>query len=169
MTSRISKTMALAALMASAAGGAYATEGWYGRLDVGYSTDGSIDIGDTDYDFDNDWSEYAGLGYAFPNSGFRLEGEISHRYNDFGEDEGLLDGNVHAWAAMFNAYYDFNRGGSIEPYVGVGIGGARLNASANNGISQFTNAEDTVLAYQAMVGLAIGLGEQWDVDIGYRY
>jgi opacity protein-like surface antigen len=25
------------------------------------------------------------------------------------------------------------------------------------------------VAYQAMVGFAVGLSEQWDLDIGYRY
>jgi opacity protein-like surface antigen len=135
MTSRITKTVALAALMASTAGAAYATEGWYGRADVGYSTDGSVDFGSAgDYDLENDWSQHLGLGYAWAN-GFRTEGELSHRYNDFGEDgtPPLADGNVHAWAAMLNGYYDFNRGGNIQPYIGLGVGAARLNLSAAGG------------------------------------
>ena len=37
------------------------------------------------------------------SNGFRIEGEL-HRYNDFGEDDGLVDGNVHAWAAMLNGF-----------------------------------------------------------------
>jgi OOP family OmpA-OmpF porin len=167
MTSRITKTVALAALMASAAGGAYATEGWYGRADVGYSTDGELDVGDESFDFETDWSQHLGIGNAFAN-GFRLEGELSHRYNDFGEDEGLDDGNIHAWAAMLNGYYDFNRGGSIEPYVGLGVGAAKLDASFADGPIVFYD-EDTVLAYQAMVGVAFGLTEQLDLDVGYRY
>jgi outer membrane protein OmpA-like peptidoglycan-associated protein len=154
----------------AASGAAHATEGWYGRADVGYSTDGSLDFGGgDDFDFESDWSEYLGLGYAMPNSGLRLEGEISHRYNDFGADQGLADGNVHAWAAMLNAYWDFNRGGRVEPYVGLGVGGARLNATADDGGTEFFQDEDTVLAYQAMVGIAIGISDQWDLDIGYRY
>jgi outer membrane protein OmpA-like peptidoglycan-associated protein len=155
--------------MASAAGGAYATEGWYGRADVGYSTDGSLEFGGgDDFEFENDWTQHLGLGYALQN-GFRIEGELSHRYNDFGEDDGLVDGNVHAWAAMLNGFYDFNRGGRFEPYLGLGVGAARLNATANNGVDEFFQDEDTVLAYQAMVGVAIGLTEQLDLDIGYRY
>ncbi len=167
MTSRITKTVALAALMASAAGGAYATEGWYGRADVGYSTDGSIDYGGgTDFDLENDWSQHLGLGYAFQN-GFRLEGELSHRYNDY--DEGvLLDGNIHAWAAMLNGYYDFNRGGGVEPYLGLGVGAARLVNSLNAGLI-VSQDQDTVLAYQGMAGVAFNVTPQLAIDVGYRY
>jgi outer membrane protein OmpA-like peptidoglycan-associated protein/outer membrane protein W len=171
MTSRITKTVALAALMASTAGAAYATEGWYGRADVGYSTDGSVDFGSAgDYDLENDWSQHLGLGYAWAN-GFRTEGELSHRYNDFGEDgtPPLADGNVHAWAAMLNGYYDFNRGGNIQPYIGLGVGAARLNLSAAGGAVGAVNDEDTVLAYQGMVGIAFDLTQQLTLDVGYRY
>ncbi len=169
MTSRITKTVALAALMASTAGAAYATEGWYGRADVGYSVGGDIEFGGTSYDLENDWSQHLGLGYAWAN-GFRTEGELSHRYNDFGEEATppLADGNVHAWAAMLNGYYDFNRGGAVQPYVGIGVGGARLNVSAAGGFGSFQD-EDTVLAYQAMLGVAFNLTEQLALDIGYRY
>jgi OOP family OmpA-OmpF porin len=167
MTSRITKTVALAALMASTAGAAYATEGWYGRADAGYSIGGDIEFGGTSYDLENDWSQHLGLGYAFQN-GFRAEGEISHRYNNFGEDEGLADGNVHAWAGMLNGYYDFNRGGAVQPYLGVGVGAARLNVSAAGGFGSF-QGDDTVLAYQGMAGVAFDLTEQLALDIGYRY
>lgn len=171
MTSRITKTVALAALMASTAGAAYATEGWYGRADAGYSIGGDIDFGgNNSYDLENDWSQHLGLGYAFQN-GFRLEGEISHRYNDFGDDATppLTDGNVHAWATMLNGYYDFNRGGSVQPYIGLGVGAARLNVSAAGPSLGAFQDQDTVLAYQGMVGVAFDLTEQLALDVGYRY
>jgi opacity protein-like surface antigen len=167
MTSRITKTVALAALMASTAGAAYATEGWYGRADVGYTVDGEIEFGGAAYDFEDDWTQHLGLGYAFQN-GFRFEGELAHRYNDFGENEGLTDGNVHAWSGMLNGYYDFNRGGSVQPYIGLGVGAARLNVSAAGGFGSF-QGQDTVLAYQGMVGVAFDLTEQLALDVGYRY
>ncbi len=174
MTSRITKTVALAALMASTAGAAYATEGWYGRADVGYSVDGEIKLGNEDlggnasFGLDHDWTQHLGLGYAFQN-GFRVEGEISHRYNEFG-DGGVFvdDGDVHAWAAMLNGFYDFNRGGDVQPYIGLGVGAARLDVSATGPIGSGDD-EDTVLAYQGIVGVALNLTEQLALDIGYRY
>jgi outer membrane protein OmpA-like peptidoglycan-associated protein len=111
-----------------------------------------------------------GLGYAFQN-GFRLEGEIGHRFNQV-EVTPTIDagGDVHAWSAMANLFYDFNRGGSLEPYIGVGVGAARLNYNLNDHSAlAYADGEDTVLAYQGMVGFAVGLGEQWDLDVGYRY
>jgi outer membrane protein OmpA-like peptidoglycan-associated protein len=175
MTSRITKTVALAALMAGSAGIANATEGWYGRADVGYSFEGESEFTElgssVSLDHDSDWSQFLGLGYAFEN-GFRLEGELGHRFNQYAEgdlnDAGFVDGDVHAWSAMANLFYDFNRGGSIEPYVGVGIGAARLNSYVTDGADSIDDS-DTVLAYQGLLGVAIGLTERLDLDVGYRY
>ena len=173
MIKKLKRTLALAALMAGAGGAAHATEGWYGRADVGYSVDGDLDIEQaTDtFDFEEDWMGSVGLGYAMHNSGLRLEGELAFRYNDFEvNDPAVNDGFARSYAAMFNAYYDFNRGGSFEPYVGVGVGGARVSAGATfNGFNDVFKDEDTVIAYQAMAGVAIGLSERLDLDIGYRY
>jgi outer membrane protein OmpA-like peptidoglycan-associated protein len=66
---------------------------------------------------------------------------------------------------MANLFYDFNRGSSIEPYVGIGVGAARVGA----GIDGIGSDQDTVLAYQAMAGIAFGISEQLDLDVGYRY
>jgi outer membrane protein OmpA-like peptidoglycan-associated protein len=167
MKSRITKTAALAALMAGAGGAAHATEGWYGRADVGYSVDGYVDANDVEFDTDNDWSGHLGIGYAFL-SGFRAEGELSHRYNDFGENVGLPDGNMRAWSAMLNGYLDFNRDGSVQPYIGLGVGAARLVGSMDAVLAGFKD-EDTVVAYQGMVGLGFNMTEQLALDVGYRY
>jgi outer membrane protein OmpA-like peptidoglycan-associated protein len=178
MNARLQKTLALAALMAGSAGAANATEGWYGRVDAGYSVDGSFDADDggwawgDDPALENDWSQHIGLGYAMAN-GFRLEGELGHRFNQI-EPAPTIDsgGDVHAYNAMLNLYYDFNRGGGFEPYLGVGIGAARLDANGDDSVPlpAFSfEGEDTVMAYQGMAGVAIGLGERLDLDIGYRY
>ncbi|UPT61534.1 MAG: OmpA family protein [Hyphomonadaceae bacterium JAD_PAG50586_4] len=170
MKSRITKTVAIAAVMAGASGAAQATEGWYGRADVGYSlestVDGNVDGENFSGDLENDWMGALGLGYAFAN-GFRTEGELAYRYNDW---EGEIDtvpaaGYARSWSAMANLFYDFNRGSSVEPYLGVGVGAARVGA----GIDGIGSDEDTVLAYQAMAGIAFGISEQLDLDIGYRY
>ncbi len=182
MKNKLKRALALAALMASAGGisAANATEGWYGRGDVGWSFDGEIDLGADSpggYNWGNstlehDWTQHLGLGYAFQN-GFRLEGELGHRFNQI-EPTPTIDagGDVHAWSAMANLFYDFNRGGRLEPYIGIGVGAARINQGAVDAVPPPTfiaDGEDTVLAYQGIVGFAVGLGEQWDLDVGYRY
>lgn len=173
MKSRITKTVALAALMAGASGVAQATEGWYGRADAGYSLEGETNFGSAaanQFGLEDDWMQSAGLGYAFDNN-FRLEGEISHRFNALDPlVVGREDGDVRAFAAMLNGYYDFNRGGRFEPYVGLGIGGARVDGNfiRHTGLVNVDD-KDTGIAYQALAGVAIGLTEQLDLDIGYRY
>ena len=172
----LKRAIALATILAAAStGAAHATEGWYGRVDAGYTLDGESDIDESGFGnytlgHEHDWSQYLGLGYAFSN-GFRLEGEIGHRFNQFDVDDFSSielsgDGDVHAWSAMANLFYDFNRGGAIEPYIGVGAGAARVNTTYGNG---FVDGEDTVFAWQGIVGAAIGLSPRWDLDIGYRY
>ncbi|HRP10143.1 MAG TPA: outer membrane beta-barrel protein [Terricaulis sp.] len=176
MKSRITKTVALAALMAGTAGVANATEGWYGRLDLGYTTGGEFDIG-TDGawnygspDLEADMSQHVGLGYAFQN-GLRIEGEVGHRWNEI-ESLANLDsgGDVHAWSAMLNFFYDFNRNSRVNPYIGVGVGGVRLNVNGADSapLVRSFDDEDTVLGYQAMIGLGIGVTERLTLDVGYR-
>ena len=180
MKSRITKTVALAALMAGAAGVANATEGWYGRADAGWSFEGEYDVDDAGWEygengksgFESDWTQHLGLGYAFQN-GFRLEGELGHRFNQLDVSDDLdAGGDVHAWSAMANLFYDFNRGGGIEPYIGIGVGAARLNANGDDAApppAYSFEGEDTVLAYQAIAGLGLGLTEQLTLDVGYRF
>lgn len=159
---KLGRTLAVAAIMAGASGAAHATEGWYGRVDAGYSTDGALEVDEGgDFDFDSGWAGFAGLGYAFQN-GFRLEGELSHRDNEFSD----FEGDARAWAAMANLYYDFNRGGTVEPYIGAGVGQARISTEGIVGPVEWDD-DDSVLAYQAMVGVAIALTERLDLDVGY--
>jgi len=162
---KFGRAAVLATLLASAAVGiAWATEGWYARVDAGYSVDGALKVSGGDLDFDNDWSGHAGLGYAFQN-GFRLEGEGAYRQNDLSD----IAGDVNATAAMANLYYDFNRDGAIQPYVGVGVGVAKIDVNgAAAGLVSFDD-NDTVAAYQGMAGVAIPLSERLDLDVGYRY
>ncbi|WP_158767939.1 outer membrane beta-barrel protein [Terricaulis silvestris] len=173
MIKNLKRTLALAALMAGAGGAAHATEGWYGRADAGYSVGGDLDVDQATeaFDLENNWMGSVGLGYALHNSGFRFEGELAYRDNDLEENPpALTEGEVQATSLMFNAYYDFNRGGRYEPYVGIGVGAAQLEAQALfNGANDQFDEEDTVAAYQAMAGVAIGLSERLDLDIGYRY
>lgn len=177
MKNRLKQTLAIAALMSCLAGGAQATEGWYGRLDVGRSVSSSLDGTVSDGivaapfspDMDDAWMGGVGLGYAMRN-GFRLEGELSHRSNDWGPEaldafETNAAGSASSWALMGNVFYDFNRDGRFQPYLGVGVGAARVTV----GIDGAQEAEDTGLAYQALAGISYAASERLNFDLGYRY
>jgi len=181
MTSKLTRALTLAALMASAGsvGVANATDGWYGRADVGISIDGELDgdvaDGNTTADFGPDledgWIGDIGAGYGFGN-GFRVEGELSYRNNQFDAidvadpiDGTVAGGSVNTWALMGNLLYDFNSNGRFQPYLGVGAGAARPRVKIDGGGS----ATDTVFAYQGLAGLGIALSDRTTLDIGYRY
>jgi OmpA-OmpF porin, OOP family len=181
MMNELKRTLALAALMTTAASVttvANATEGWYGRIDGGYSVGGSVegDLDDTfsattyDFDLENDWMASAGIGYAYQN-GFRLEGEFAYRQNDWGPTavddpvDDTIEGDATAMSLMANLIYDFNRGGTFQPYLGLGVGAAKVELDIETGDS----ADDTGLAYQGLAGVGISLSPRLVLDIGYRY
>ena len=153
------KTLMCATAAAALAGTGFvaqADDGWYGRADVGFVFDGRLDHdaennvlntlgGDS---FTEDLTLFSvGLGYGFDN-GFRLETALSHRDGDLdvptninggipASGPGIIyavnqEGDVRTWDLMVNALYDFNREGSVNPYLGVGIGAAQVDADARN-------------------------------------
>ncbi|MBC7770544.1 MAG: outer membrane beta-barrel protein [Phycisphaerales bacterium] len=164
--------------MAGISSVAHATEGWYGRADVGWSIDGELDgefddginTGDFNTDLEDGFLGAIGAGYGFGN-GFRLEGELSYRNNQWGPTnipdppDGEFQGDVNTWALMANLFYDFNRGGTFQPYLGVGAGGAKVDLGIDGAGSQ----ADEVFAYQGLAGVGIRLSENAMLDIGYRY
>ena len=155
MLSNLKRTVALAALIAGmTVGAAHATEGWYGRIDAGASIEGEIDNGAA-FDLDDGWMASLGAGYGFLN-GFRAEGALDYRTN---EVEGL-DVDADAWALMANLYYDFNRGGTLQPYLGLGAGWVNLDID---------DEDEDGWAYQGLAGIGWRVTEQTTIDLGYRY
>ena len=66
---------------------------------------------------------------------------------------------------MVNGYYDFNNSSKITPYVGLGVGAAFVEAQS----SSFTDDEQTVFAYQGMLGAAYEYDNDIDLTMGYKY
>ena len=153
---KLLSSLALAALIAGLGKTeAQATEGWYGRADVGYSVDGEFTAFNTDSDLEDDWMGDVAFGYAFAN-GFRTDAELAYRSNEvenFNEDAEVV-------SLMGNVFYDFNRGGRFQPYVGAGIGYGQLD---------FNSHDDSGLAWQAMAGVGISVGDRTTIDVGYRH
>lgn len=171
---------ALAAVMI--AGPAFATEGWYGKVDAGYGFDGSLETDRLttpafggELDLDNDWMADVGIGYGFSN-GFRLEGEVAHRYNSIeGGPTVQNGGNTQVYTALINGIIDLNQGGAVQPYFGAGIGIGRVQADAadgpanNKAVTAFFDDSDTGVAWQGLLGIGFKATEQLTFDIGYRY
>ncbi len=189
---------------------ASAGEGWYGALGAGYTlSNDEVDLKsadafpsgpngpgfDTDYDLDEALNIYGAIGKYF-KQGFRGELEFATRTQNVDELKGdglgfagfASDGDIGEFSMttyMINVYKDLDFGGSdrVDPYVGAGIGLARMRSEVNNlGIAglQPANAptdpyrgvigdQDTSVAYQAMAGLVFDVAENIDFDVRYRY
>ncbi|MGQ3354917.1 MAG: outer membrane protein [Phreatobacter sp.] len=90
---------------------------------------------------------------------------------------------VTAHSALVNAYVDLGGWGGVTPYVGAGLGMARLAASnyvstpvpAAAALGEATRTPALVstvkwtLAWAAMAGVTVDLSPQTKLDIGYRY
>ena len=74
--------------------------------------------------------------------------------------------------ALLNTYYDINTGTKFTPYVGLGVGVAKLKAKEINqeNSKYITGKKDaTNFAWQIGAGVNYALTDNWSVDLGYRY
>lgn len=109
---------------------------WYVRIDGGYAAHddpemteaGIYDLVDTS--IDNTWSLGGGIGRYFTPT---IRGDVTYDHRFEADAKGTLldhladfDGvrafGIESDVVLFNLYYDFNRGGRFNPYVGVGLG-----------------------------------------------
>ena len=174
------------------ASAASANEGLYGAIGAGLSymqPDQDFEIPnswDSDIDYDNGIGVYTALGYAYAN-GLRGELEFSYRDNDArhipGDNAGFsgwpdgVDGGIRAYTVMANLIKDFDTESPLTPFLGIGLGGARLKADyrASNPVALggpstlVVDDSTTRLAAQGIAGLSYALAEGLDFDLSYRY
>jgi len=138
-----------------------------------FMSDANIDgfgIG-TEADYDSGLAGAITLGYK-REDGFRSEFEVAGRDNDVDQlrNMGSADGKVEALTFMGNILYDFQRFGKIKPYLGGGIGLARVRFDSVRPIGAgMINDHDTVFAYQGIAGVSFDLTDRFEVYGDYRY
>jgi opacity protein-like surface antigen len=116
------------------------------------------------------------LGYMFP-FGLRVEGEFGYLYAPLDTDGGVeVSGSVKSYLLMANAYYDLRLTslGPFRPYVGFGLGGARVNYDHEffneaAGVKVSVDEWRTAFAYQARAGVIYDVNRWLDLSLGYRY
>lgn len=95
----------------------------------------------------------------------RIEGEVGYHKLDLDKDsidDALdIDGGS-AWTFMANGYVDFPLQFGLTPYVGLGAGMALADIGGDKG-------NDTVFAWQAIVGASYSLTEFSEIFAEYRY
>ncbi len=131
-----------------------------------------LDVGDAKFDTGFGVGLFGGFDYGT----WRLEGEFTYRKNDnkeisssFGTDP--IGGDVSSMALMVNAYYDFRMvSPTFVPYLGAGVGGARVSAKVDDPIDgTVIDDDDMVFAYQFAAGVGFVVNPQVTIDLGYKY
>ena len=118
-----------------------------------------------------DYSNGAALGLfvgGLIGQRWRLEAEYSLRSH--GLRESSTSGDLQVHALMANAYYLLPARGALQPYLGVGLGAARvgLRDYRVNG-STVVDGHGNALAYQLIAGLRYELSPRWALSADYRY
>jgi opacity protein-like surface antigen len=128
--------------------------------------------------FDEGYKARGAVGYDF--GVFRLEGEISYRYND-GDGLGSITtappapvvSEISSISYLANVYYDYHSGNSPWiPYLGVGMGVSTVDFSFSIPSvigGAIVNDKDTVLAFQIMVGVGYEVTQHLAVNVDYNY
>lgn len=182
---------------------------WYARIDGGYAVHGDPDITEfgiydlVDETVDDTWTLGGGIGYYFTAT---VRGDITYDHR-FDADTSAtllahpagLDGarrfGIESDVVLFNLYYDFNRSGRFNPYVGAGLGFTFNRTTTGTATSTclctgaILEGEETDLAGAIMAGFTAKLrggqtavggsskdapmmvetGRNLYLDVGYRY
>jgi opacity protein-like surface antigen len=85
-----------------------------------------------------------------------------------------LNGDLRIFTGFINAMLDIDFGSPLQPFVGGGIGFANVrmdNVTGNSRGNAFKLADDsdTVLAFQALVGVAYKVTDMFTAELGYRF
>ncbi|MBR1825690.1 MAG: porin family protein [Alphaproteobacteria bacterium] len=75
-----------------------------------------------------------------------------------------IDASVETKAVFLNMYYDFQSTSAWVPYIGGGIGGAKLESAVAE-----ESADKSTFAWNVGCGLQYRMSRHGSLDLGYRY
>lgn len=126
-----------------------------------------------DMTFHTGYAFNAAVGYNFDR--FRLEAEYGHKAADANKVSAtnsslwalapLVNSNLTVDSYMVNAYYDHANAEIVRPFIGGGIGFAKVEMNGNVD----NNFSDTGFGYQVMAGLTGELVKHVNLDLYYRF
>jgi opacity protein-like surface antigen len=132
-----------------------------------------IAVPDQDVSYETGFSVGGAVGYDFGK--YRTEFEIAYRQNDLnqtsiGPVSFDLTGDVSAISYMFNAFYDVENNSPITPYIGGGVGIAKvsINDASFVGSALENDDSDTVFAWKIGVGAAYEVTPNISLTGGYE-
>jgi opacity protein-like surface antigen len=123
-----------------------------------------------------------GVGYEF-NNWLRFDVTAEYRaktrvyafgsYPPNGLD--IYEGHLKSWVFLGNAFVDLGTWNCFTPFVGVGVGGARLtladlsDVNPNGGFGFGRNPSVWNFAYALHAGVAYNVHKNFKVELAYRY
>ena len=157
--------------------------GWYLRGDVGarwgrltgaMAAPGFVDPTDSTLDK----SAVFGVGAGFRRNWIRgdltVDSAAAQNYQGTVATAGDVTAKIQTTTALLNIYADLGTWYRLTPYIGAGIGAARVTVSDFNNASTppFSGAPELSrwnLAWAAMAGTAFAISRNLQIDLGYRY
>jgi len=160
-----------------------ASEGFYANASAGATwvkdaleyTDGNTKIKGK---MDTGYGLLMALGHDFGL--IRLEAELSHFSSDIDSvsiaaNKYTTSGEISSTSLMLNGYLELENETPFTPYIGGGVGYARVKVAgkaAMGGLFNTTirwNDTDNVFAYQGITGITYALNDNFLFDLSYRY
>jgi len=149
----------------------------------------TTDINSIKLSFKNSKNINAAIGYQFGDMRTEIGiGAVKANYGKFKQEGGHLfiaknfSGKIASNNYFLNGYYDFNYSEALTPYLGAGIGIAKVkNTFYHSGLHDFINGvysplpvfkvnmTQTLPAYQLIAGTKINLTSQLALTADYRF
>jgi opacity protein-like surface antigen len=155
----------------------YSASNWYLTVSGlgNFLQDQDLTVGATpgSASFSNGWGALVAVGHQIefqPLVGFRGELEVGYRKADVDSfSGGGSSGSLNAGSVMANVYYDFVNQSRFKPYIGGGIGAARIDARNIGTATGTLDDKGNAFAYQGIAGVSTAINKSWDVQLEYRY
>ncbi len=120
----------------------------------------------------------AALGIATPIPSGVIRTELELGYMGASDEKDITEDNytkvsMKAYSALANVYYDMCTTTAFRPYVGAGIGYARIKGRVKyadiEGMDSINRWSGSALAWQVGAGVGYKITKGWYADLGYRW
>ena len=122
-----------------------------------------------------DWKWGGSAAIGLKMCAFRTEFEYNQQFGSAVDTRTQVSGDITKGkqsyrSYMLNGYFDIPTYTPVHPYVGVGVGLARVkNRLAILTEPSVTKRRETNVAYQLMAGIGYNITRNWTLDVGYRW
>ena len=119
---------------------------------------------------DNVFGGSIAVGISSAVKGGAIRAELEYNKNAKAKDTSynIIKTEVETQSTMLNAYYDIDTGTKFTPYVGAGLGFAKVKGTLK--VADVTGSESQYnFAWQVGAGIGYALNDNVSLDAGYRY